>query len=136
MATPECREGNRGQSMNARDSTARPPSHSTSERLIVGGVAVAVLALHLATNGLYGFHRDELYYLDSARHLAWGFVDYPPLTPAIARMSELLFGSSVRGLRLWPSLASSAAVGTRASSPPSARQPARCCLAPTGFSRR
>lgn len=93
--------------MNARDSTARPPSHSTSERVIVGGVAVAVLALHLATNGLYGFHRDELYYLDSARHLAWGFVDYPPLTPAIARMSELLFGSSVWGLRLWPSLAGS-----------------------------
>src|SRR5580700_8977581 len=106
MATPECREGNRGQSMNARDSTARPPSHSTSERLIVGGVAVAVLALHLATNGLYGFHRDEMYYLDSARHLAWGFVDYPPLTPAIARLSLLLFGpTSVWGLRLWPSLA-------------------------------
>src|SRR5580700_5056755 len=78
-----------------------------SEPLIVGGLAVGVLALHLATNGIYGFHRDELYYLDSARHLAWGFVDYPPLTPAIARMSELLFGSSVRGLRLWPSLAGS-----------------------------
>ncbi|MGA8522757.1 MAG: hypothetical protein WB807_06870, partial [Candidatus Dormiibacterota bacterium] len=91
--------------MNSRDSTARSPSPSTSERLIVGGLAVAVLALHLATNGLYGFHRDELYYLDSARHLAWGFVDYPPLTPAIARMSELLFGTSVWGLRLWPSLA-------------------------------
>ena len=68
---------------------------------------MAVLALHMATNGLYGFNRDELYYLDSARHLAWGFVDYPPVTPAIARLSQSLFGTSVWGLRLWPSLAGS-----------------------------
>lgn len=93
--------------MSARDSTARPPSRAESGWLIVGGLAAAVLALHMATNGLYGFNRDELYYLDSARHLAWGFVDYPPLTPAIARLSELLFGTSVWGLRLWPSLAGS-----------------------------
>ncbi len=93
--------------MSAWDPTARPPSRSRSVWLIVGGLALAVLALHMATNGLYGFHRDELYYLDSARHLAWGFVDYPPLTPAIARLSEFLFGTSVWGLRLWPSLAGS-----------------------------
>jgi hypothetical protein len=80
-------------------------SRWTSERWIICAVAVAVLALHLTTNALYGFHRDELYYLDSARHLAWGYVDYPPLTPAVARLSLLLFGPSVWGLRLWPSLA-------------------------------
>ena len=71
----------------------------------VGALVVAVLALHLATNGLYDFHRDSLYYLDSARHPAWGYVDYPPLTPTIARLSLGLFGASVWGLRLWPSLA-------------------------------
>lgn len=81
-----------------------------SEHLIVGGFAVGVLSLHLATNGIYGFHRDELYYLDSARHLAWGFVDYPPVTPAIARLSLLIFGPSVWGLRLWPSIAGGAMV--------------------------
>jgi len=80
-------------------------SRRRSEWVIIGGLALAVLALHLATNGLYSFHRDELYYLDSARRLAWGFVDYPPLTPAIARLSELIFGTNVWGLRLWPSLA-------------------------------
>jgi 4-amino-4-deoxy-L-arabinose transferase-like glycosyltransferase len=93
--------------MSARDSTTRHQSRAESGWLIVCGLALAVLALHMATNGLYGFNRDELYYLDSARHLAWGFVDYPPLTPAIARLSELLFGTSVWGLRLWPSLAGS-----------------------------
>jgi hypothetical protein len=51
----------------------------------VAGTAAAVLALHLATNGQYDFHRDSLYYLDSARHPAWGYVDYPPVTPTIAR---------------------------------------------------
>ena len=87
------------------DSTTPDGSRRKGEWLIIGGLALAVLALHLATNGLYGLHRDELYYLDSARHLAWGFVDYPPLTPAIARLSEFVFGTSAWGLRLWPSLA-------------------------------
>jgi 4-amino-4-deoxy-L-arabinose transferase-like glycosyltransferase len=82
----------------------------TSEVWIVVGVALGVLTLHLATNGLYGFHRDSLYYLDSARHLAWGYVDYPPLTPAIARLSLLIFGPGVWGLRLWPSIAGAAMV--------------------------
>jgi hypothetical protein len=36
-----------------------------------------VLGLHLATNALYDFHRDSLYYMDSARHPSWGYVDYP-----------------------------------------------------------
>ena len=70
----------------------------------VVGLALAVLALHLATNAQYDFHRDSLYYLDSARHPAWGYVDYPPVTPTIARFSLWLFGASVWGLRLWPSL--------------------------------
>jgi len=75
-----------------------------SERVRVAVLAVVVLALHLATNAQYDFHRDSLYYLDSARHPAWGNVDYPPITPAIARLSLFLFGASVWGLRLWPSL--------------------------------
>lgn len=73
--------------------------------MIVGLAAIVVLALHMATNGLYDFHRDSLYYLDSARHPAWGYVDYPPVTPTIARVSLALFGPSVWGLRLWPSIA-------------------------------
>src|SRR4029077_4369191 len=80
--------------MGARSSTAW-----------IGGLAIGVLALHLATNGLYDFHRDSLYYMDSARHPAWGYVDYPPVTPTIARLSLWIFGPSVWGLRLWPSLA-------------------------------
>src|ERR1700726_2687167 len=76
-----------------------------SERLQVAALAATVLLLHLVTNAQYDFHRDSLYYLDSARHPAWGYVDYPPVTPMIARLSLALFGASVWGLRLWPSIA-------------------------------
>ena len=48
---------------------------------ILLGISAAVTVLHLATNGRYGFHRDELQFLSDARHLDWGFVAYPPLTP-------------------------------------------------------
>jgi 4-amino-4-deoxy-L-arabinose transferase-like glycosyltransferase len=92
------------------DFAASARSRWKSEWLIICVLAIVVLAVHLATNGLYGFHRDELYYLDSARHLTWGFVDYPPLTPAVARLSEFVFGTSLWGLRLWPSLAGAAMV--------------------------
>jgi 4-amino-4-deoxy-L-arabinose transferase-like glycosyltransferase len=81
-----------------------------SESAIVLGIAALVLVLHLTTNGLYDFHRDSLYYMDSARHPAWGYVDYPPVTPTIARFSLWLFGPSVWGLRFWPSLAGSVMV--------------------------
>jgi hypothetical protein len=95
------------------------PEGAHSNRLSVsapvGLMALAVLALHLATNGLYDFHRDSLYYLDSARHPAWGYVDYPPLTPTIARFSLWIFGPSVWGLRLWPSLAGAVMVVLTAS---------------------
>jgi len=68
-------------------------------------VAVAFLVLHVATNGQYGFHRDELQTLDDARHLDWGFVPYPPITPLIGRLELLLFGTSLIGFRFFAAVA-------------------------------
>ena len=31
-------------------------------------IAAVKLAIHLATNGVYGFHTDELYYIISGQH--------------------------------------------------------------------
>ena len=59
--------------------------------------ALALVALHTATNGEYGFHRDELATIDDARFLSWGYVVYPPVTPFIARVSLTLFGASMIG---------------------------------------
>jgi 4-amino-4-deoxy-L-arabinose transferase-like glycosyltransferase len=73
-------------------------------------LALARIVLHTLTNGQYGFHRDELAMLDNARHLDWGYVDYPPLTPLIGRVALELFGPSLVGLRLFSALAQSTAM--------------------------
>jgi hypothetical protein len=73
-------------------------------------LALAFVALHLLTNGQYGFHRDELATLADARHLAWGYVAYPPLTPAVARVALELFGPSLPGLRLFATLGQAASM--------------------------
>lgn len=70
-------------------------------------LALARLAFHTATNGQYGFHRDELALLDDARYLAWGYVAYPPVTPFIARVALDLFGLSLVGARFFSALAQS-----------------------------
>jgi hypothetical protein len=75
--------------------------------IVTGGVLFAVL---MALSARYGFDRDELYFLDCARHLQGSYVDQPVLTPLIARLSLSLFGVSEAGLRLWPALAGWATV--------------------------
>ena len=73
-------------------------------------VAAAITLIHLLTNGRYGFHRDELQFLSDARHLDWGFVAYPPLTPFLEHIGLSLFGLSLVGLRLFSVLAQAAAI--------------------------
>ncbi len=67
--------------------------------------AGAVVVLLLSMAGRYGFHRDELYFVVAGRRLDWGFVDQPPLTPLIARISEAIGGTSPVSLRILPALA-------------------------------
>lgn len=50
-------------------------------------VAGIVAAVHLAVATRYGWHHDEFYYVMSGRHLAWGYVDQPPLVPLLARLA-------------------------------------------------
>jgi hypothetical protein len=73
--------------------------------MAVLGIAAAIALLHVLTNQRYGFHRDELQFLSDARHLDWGFVAYPPLTPFLERISLGVFGVSLVGLRLFSVIA-------------------------------
>jgi 4-amino-4-deoxy-L-arabinose transferase-like glycosyltransferase len=72
--------------------------------LLFAGAAVGILSVHLATNGTLGFHTDELYYIDSGRHPAFGYVDFPPIVPLLARLETGLLGISPWKLRVLPSL--------------------------------
>ena len=81
-----------------------------ADTAILVGIAAAVALVHLSTDNRYGFHRDELQFLSDARHLDWGFVAYPPLTPFLERISLGLFGLSMVGLRLFSVLAQAAAI--------------------------
>ena len=75
--------------------------------IVVGGIVFAVL---MALSGRYGFDRDELYFLDAARHLQVSYVDQPGLAPLLAWVSLKLFGVSLPGLRLWAALGAWATV--------------------------
>ncbi len=77
----------------------------SSPWLIVFGLAILKLAIHLFTAGNYGLFVDELYFLASGQHLAWGYVDMPPLAPFLAWMARLLFADSVAGIHMIPALA-------------------------------
>jgi hypothetical protein len=91
---------------NSEASRARPKP----ETILLLAIAAAVTLIHLFTNGRYGFHRDELQFLSDARHLDWGFVAYPPLTPFVEHIGLGLFGLSLVGLRLFSVLAQAAAI--------------------------
>jgi 4-amino-4-deoxy-L-arabinose transferase-like glycosyltransferase len=87
----------------ARSSHQHPlPALALPDVLACAAVAVGIL---LVTSTRDGYHRDELYFLEASRHLAWGYVDQPPLSIALVALSRVLFGNSLFGLRLFPALA-------------------------------
>jgi len=67
-----------------------------------------VLELAAAAWGAYGYFIDEPYYLACAHRLAWGYVDHPPLSIFILRVTTALLGQSLLALRLPAALAGAA----------------------------
>ncbi|MEM6725013.1 MAG: glycosyltransferase family 39 protein, partial [Bacteroidota bacterium] len=67
--------------------------------------ALFKLTIHLIANGNYGFHRDELLHLSVSEHLAWGYWEFPPLIAFLGRLATTIFGESLFGIRLFPTLA-------------------------------
>ncbi len=90
--------------------------HNSGQHVFSGGMtATACIAafsfvLHMVFNNRYGYFRDEFDYIICGRHLAWGYVDQPPLLPVLSRIFLAIFGESLRSVRLLPALTSAALI--------------------------
>jgi 4-amino-4-deoxy-L-arabinose transferase-like glycosyltransferase len=92
----------------ARQPRLAPPG----DRVPLGAwlIAAAFVAVELAVSGRYGFMQDELYFIEAGRHLAFGYVDQPPLAPLLTRAVTSVLGVSPTAVRIIPALAGGAVV--------------------------
>ena len=85
------------------------PDNNSSQRQSLAPwvyvIALIYFSLHLATATRYGYFRDALYYIACSYHLAFGYVDQPPLIAFLAWIARHTFGTSLRALLFWPALA-------------------------------
>ncbi len=86
----------------------REPKHSSTYLLLA--LALGKLLVQFAGINHYGFFRDELYYMACGEHLAWGYVDQPPLIAFVAWLARHTLGTSLFATRLIPVLAGAAVV--------------------------
>jgi hypothetical protein len=73
-------------------------------------IALLQLVLQVSFHGNYGYFRDELYYIACSNHLAFGYVDQPPLSILILSLSRAILGDSLHALRFLPALAGAGVV--------------------------
>jgi len=91
-------------------SVAANQKRSSAESILIILFSAVALLVHLLTNGRYGYFRDELYYIACGQHLALGYVDQPPLSILLLRLSQVLLGNSLFAIRLLPALAGASTV--------------------------
>src|SRR5215813_14086714 len=73
-------------------------------------IALIYFALQLATSTRYGYFRDALYYLACSEHLAFGYVDQPPLIALLGWIVRHTLGTSLRALLFLPALSGAARI--------------------------
>jgi len=76
----------------------------------VYAVAFVYFSVHFLTSTRYGYFRDALYYLACSEHLAFGYVDQPPLIALLGWIARHTFGTSLPALLFWPALAGAARI--------------------------
>jgi Dolichyl-phosphate-mannose-protein mannosyltransferase len=79
----------------------------SSTLLLISLLALAKLLFHIYFNNRYGYFRDEFDYIACGDHLAWGYVDQPPLIPFLIHLCRAVLGDSLRSIRFIPAVASS-----------------------------
>jgi 4-amino-4-deoxy-L-arabinose transferase-like glycosyltransferase len=79
----------------------------SSGMVLIWTMACADLVFHIYFNNRYGYFRDEFDYIACGNHLAWGYVDQPPLIPWLIHICRAVLGDSLRSIRFIPAVASS-----------------------------
>ena len=69
---------------------------ATAGLLVIAGAMMLALCV---TAGRYGYHRDELYFIQAGAHPALGYPDQPLLAPFLARAADLIAPGSLLVLR-------------------------------------
>jgi len=98
--------------MDGATSVASPVSDDKRSRFrdglaIIWLIALAKVLFHIYFNNRYGYFRDEFDYIACGNHLAWGYVDQPPLIPFLIHVCRAVLGDSLRSVRFVPALATS-----------------------------
>jgi 4-amino-4-deoxy-L-arabinose transferase-like glycosyltransferase len=109
IATPASRPARAGAPSSPAAGSIQPapqPPVPGSGRVpaLVWVIAAVFVAAELAVSNRYGFLQDELYFIEAGRHLAFGYVDQPPLAPLLTRITDVL-GVSPAAVRIVPALA-------------------------------
>ncbi len=73
-------------------------------------IALAQLVLQVVFHNQYGYFRDELYYIACSKHLAFGYVDQPPLSIFLLAITRWIAGDSLQAIRFLPSVAGAGVV--------------------------
>ncbi len=85
---------------------AQQPPTGRATAILLGLAVLPILIAAVATNDSYGYFADEFYYLACSEHLAWGYVDHPPLSIALLALIRAIFWATPSGrctcCMLWP----------------------------------
>jgi len=70
--------------------------------LIIVLAIIKFIIPFLLQHPVYELHRDEFLYLEQGHHLAWGYMEVPPMLSWLAWLTHLL-GDSFFWVKFWPS---------------------------------
>src|SRR5437762_11391622 len=71
--------------------------------LIIVLAEVKLILPFILQSSVYEPHRDEFLYLAEGNHLAWGYMEVPPLLSLFAWLTNL-FSDGLFWIKFWPSL--------------------------------